>query len=65
MNWLKGQFALLQGQLVEIIRVPLISEICPKPLVQIKLVNDNLRHWVKPEQLQQLNAQIAPKVLYA
>ena len=66
MKWLKGQFAILQSQIVEIIRViDRPGSVYATPQLQVKLINDSLLHWVRSEDLQELTHQIAPKVLYA
>lgn len=62
----KGEFAILQGQIVEIIEIiPIVSKYWPDEYnYKVKLLNDNLTHKVHKSQLVKTNNQIAPRILF-
>ena len=65
-----NDFALLEGKMVQIVRIRMNStkaHVAGQAIydVQIKLHNDNLRHWVDSKSLQPLSCQKAPKILYS
>jgi hypothetical protein len=62
----KGEFALLQGQVVEVLKIALKSTWdADYYMYQIKLLNDNLTHWVFESDLVKTPHQRAPKVLFS
>jgi hypothetical protein len=62
-----GDYALLQGQVVEIIEIlPIMSKHWPEEFgCRVKLLNDTLTHKVPSSKLATLNNQDAPKILYS
>jgi hypothetical protein len=67
-----NNFALLEGQIVQIKRIrPNYGKYHIQGhnkgvmQAQVKLIDDNLLHWVDLEQLQELEQQIASKVLFS
>ena len=62
-----GDFVKIEGQLAKIVRIKMYtSKLIGKELYkfQIKFTNDPMAHWVEQEQLQVVEKQIAPKVLF-
>ena len=59
-----GDFALLQGQVIEIIEIEqrYLGEINRR--ICVKLISDSLRHWIHEGELKPMS-QEAPKVLFS
>jgi hypothetical protein len=58
-----GDFALLSGQLVEILDAQHGIDCAWR--YKVRLLNDNLTHWVVDVHLKSLPSQTAPKVLFS
>ena len=70
MNFKVNDFALLDGKLVQIKKIRLYDSktylgSSAIYYVQVKLHNSNLKHWIDSEQLEPLNCQKAPKILFS
>lgn len=75
LKFIKGEYASLEGQLVEIIDISvknlgyLKGKEPPKTEIRvtykIKLLNDKLTHWVLESDLNKVENQKTPKILYS
>jgi len=61
----KGDFALLQGQLVEIIDIIIPGKNFKIARLRVKLLNTRLTNWVMEDEIDKLSSQNAPKVLFS
>lgn len=60
-----GQYATLQGQIVQILDLKLrYNSEYNWYAYKIKLTHDNLTHWVNEVDLEPLSSQTTPQVLY-
>jgi len=65
-----GDFATVEGQIVKIIDKRMISHqshainCASSWIYKIKLMNDNLTHWINGRKITPLESQKAPKILY-